>query len=165
MTASPLSDKNALAENEGASRRKTMGHEEMLQKVPIFAEMSRRDLSRLSKLMVPRSFKAGEAIINENDQAAGVFVITSGKVEVVRGAGGPNPQHLNTLGAGDFFGEMALFEGYPRSATVRAVEDTDCLAMTRWDFTAEMRTKPEIAVAMLPALARRLRELEARLPE
>ena len=113
-----------------------MGHEEMLKNVPIFSELGRRDLSRLSKLMVPRSFKTGDVIIKENDQAAGFFVISSGKVEVVRGAESGNPVVLNTLGAGDFFGEMALFEGYPRSATVRALDDTECLVMTRWDFSA-----------------------------
>ena len=140
-----------------------MAHEDMLKNVPIFSELGRRDLSRLSKLMVPRSFKAGEVIIKENDQAAGFFVVTSGKVEVLRGAGGPSPHLLATFGPGEFFGEMALFEGYPRSATVRALEDTECLAMTRWDFTAELRTHPEIAVGMLPPLVRRLRDADARL--
>ena len=142
-----------------------MAHEDMLKNVPIFSELGGRDLKRLSKLMVPRSFKAGEVIIKENDQAAGFFVIASGKVDVVRGAAGPNPQVLATLSSGDFFGEMALFEGYPRSATVTAAEDTECLAITRWDFTAEMRTHPEIAVGMLPALVRRLRALDERLSE
>ncbi len=142
-----------------------MGREEILEKVPIFSELGRRHLGRLSKLMVQRQFRAGEVIIKENDQAAGFFVISSGKVEVVRGVDGSNPVLLNTLGTGDFFGEMALFEGYPRSATVRALEDTECLAMTRWDFTAELRTHPEIAVGMLPALVRRLRDTESRLTE
>jgi len=142
-----------------------MGHDDTLKNVPIFSELGNRDLKRLAKLMVPRSFRAGEVIVKENDQAAGFFVIASGAVEVVRGAEGPNPQVLATLGSGDFFGEMALFEGYPRSATVKAVEDTECLAITRWDFTAEMRTHPEIAVAMLPTLVRRLRATDERLSE
>ncbi len=142
-----------------------MGQEEMLKNVPIFSELSRGALSRLSKLMVRRSMKAGEVIIQEGDQAAGFFVVASGKVEVVRGADSGNPLLLNTLSVGDFFGEMALFEGYPRSATVRALEETECLAMTRWDFTAEMRTHPEIAVGMIPVLVRRLRDTEARLSE
>jgi CRP-like cAMP-binding protein len=115
--------------------------------------------------MVPRKIAAGEVIVNERDQAAGFFIITSGKVEVVRGADGSNPQLLSTLGPNDFFGEMALFEGFPRSATVRAVEDTECLVMTRWDFLAEMKTHPAIAVAMLPVLVRRLRTVEAHLAE
>src|SRR3989304_3166117 len=99
-----------------------MGREEMLKTVPIFSELGRRDLERLARLMVPRTLKAQEVIIKENDQAAGFFIISSGKVEVVRGAGTDNPQSLAILGPGDFFGEMALFEGFPRNATVRAVD-------------------------------------------
>lgn len=138
-----------------------MGREDMLKNVPIFAELGRRDLERLFKLMVPRSARSGEVIIKEGDQAAGFFVITSGRVEVVRGVDSASPQQLNELGPGDFFGEMALFEGFPRIATIRATEDTECLAMTRWDFMAEMKNHPEIAVSMLPVLVRRLRNAEA----
>ncbi len=139
-----------------------MGREDLLKNVPIFSELGRRDLERLGKLMVPRAIKAGEVIIKEGDQAAGFFVISTGKVEVVKDVDGSNPQQLATLGAGDFFGEMALFEGFPRNATVRAMEDTECMAMTRWDFTAEMKNHPEIAVGMVPVLVRRLREVETK---
>jgi CRP-like cAMP-binding protein len=137
----------------------------MLKNVPIFSELGRRDLERLARLMVPRPIEAGEVIIKENDQAAGFFIISSGRVEVVRGADSSHPQPLATLGPGDFFGEMALFEGFPRNATVRAVEGTECMAMTRWDFMAELKQHPEIAVAMLPVLVRRLRTVEAQLTE
>ncbi len=142
-----------------------MDREEMLEKVTIFSGLDRRHLKQLSKLMVPRAFKAGDVIIKENDQAAGFFVITSGKVEVVRGADGDKPEVLNTLGQGDFFGEMALFEGFPRSATVRCLEDTECLALTRWDFRAELTSHAEIAVAVLETVVHRLRDVEARLTE
>ena len=138
-----------------------MSHEDLLKKVPIFSQLERRPLERLAKLMNTRAVRAGEVIIKEGDQAAGFFVISSGKAEVVRGADGDSPEVLATLGAGDFFGEMALFEGFPRNATVRAVDDSECLVMTRWDFTAEMKTHPEIAVGMLPVLVRRLRDVEA----
>jgi CRP-like cAMP-binding protein len=140
-----------------------MGREEMLQNVPLFAELGKKDLGRVAKIMVPRSAAAGEVIIKENDQAAGFFIITSGKVEVIRGDGTPQAEVLNTLGPGDFFGEMALFEGFPRVATVKAVEDTELMAMTRWDFTAEMKNHPQIAVSMLPVLVKRLREVETHL--
>jgi CRP-like cAMP-binding protein len=138
-----------------------MGREDMLKNVPIFSELGKRDIERLSKLMVPRQVKAGEVIIKEGDQAAGFFVISSGKCEVVQDVDGANPNQLATLGEGDFFGEMALFEGFPRNATVRASEDSEVLAMTRWDFTAEMKNHPEIAVGMIPVLVRRLRNAEA----
>ena len=142
-----------------------MGREELLRNVPLFAELGRRDVDRLAKLMVPRQVKAGEVIIKENDQAAGFFIVTTGKLEAVRGEGTSNPQVLASFGPGDFFGEMALFEGFPRSATVHASEDSEVLAMTRWDFMAEMKNHPEIAVSMLPVLVRRLRAADARLSE
>ena len=132
-----------------------MGREDLLKSVPIFSELGRGDLSRLAKLMVPRTVKAGDAVIEENDQAAGFFVVSSGKLEAER-----RGKTLATYGSGDFFGEMALFEGFPRSATVRAVEDSELLAMTRWDFTAELKNRPQIALGMLPVLVRRLREAD-----
>ena len=61
----------------------TMGREDMLKSVPIFAELSKRDLGNVAKIMVPRTAAAGEVIIKENDQAAGFFIISSGKVEVM----------------------------------------------------------------------------------
>jgi len=137
-----------------------MGREDLLKSVPIFSELGRGDLSRLAKLMVARSIKAGDAVIEENDQAAGFFVVSSGKLEAER-----QGKTLATYGPGDFFGEMALFEGFPRSATVRAVEDSECLAMTRWDFTAELKNRPQIALGMLPVLVRRLREADQRLAD
>jgi len=141
-----------------------MAREDLLKKVPLFEDLGKRDLERLGKLMVPRQVKAGEVVIKEGDQAAGFFVISTGKAEVVRGEG-EHEAVLATFGPGDFFGEMALFEGFPRSATVRAVEDSEFLAMTRWDFMAEMKNHPEIAVGMLPVLVRRLREADAKLAE
>jgi CRP-like cAMP-binding protein len=142
-----------------------MDPQDVLNRVPIFAGLDRKHLKRLSNLMVSRSFKAGNAIVEEKDRPAGFFVIASGTVEVVRGASGDKPQSLATLGPGDFFGEMALFEGQARSATVRAVEDTDCLVMTGWDFRAELSSDAEIALAVLETVVRRLRELEERLTE
>jgi CRP-like cAMP-binding protein len=142
-----------------------MAIEDTLKNVPIFSELGKRDLSRIGRLMHSQSYGAGKVIISEGEQAAGFFVVSSGKVEVVKGAAGANPKVLNTLGPGEFFGEMALFEGFPRDATVRALEDTECLAMTRWDFSSEMKSNPEVAVSMLSALVRRLRNTQAGLTE
>jgi CRP-like cAMP-binding protein len=136
------------------------GREDLLKSVPIFSELGRGDLSRLAKLMVSRNVAAGDAVIEENDQAAGFFVVSSGKLEVER-----QGKTLASYGPGDFFGEMALFEGFPRSATVRAVEDSELLAMTRWDFTAELKNRPQIALGMLHVLVRRLREADEKLAD
>ena len=145
-----------------------MAHEEELAKVWIFSKLERSDLERIGKVVVSRSYPKGEqivgegeqavafyVIVKEGEQAVAFYVIVKGKVEITKGG-----EVLNTLAAGDGFGEMALLDGWPRSATIRAVEDTDCLVMTRWDFAAELRTNPTIALAMLPVMSKRIRELE-----
>ena len=139
-----------------------MPHEDALAAVPLFSQLSRKDLSRLGRAVVERSYKKGETIVKEGEQAVAVFIISSGRVEV-SGTRGKKTQKINDLGAGEVFGEMALIDGMPRTATVKSVEDTTCLVLSRWDFVAELRTNPHIAVAMLPILSRRLREADERL--
>jgi len=140
-----------------------MDIEDTLAQVTLFSQLSRRDLKRLAAGTVSRDFGKGDMIVKEGELAVGFFLMSSGRAEVVKGAKGPNPRVLGTLGPGDFFGDMALLDSYPRSASVRALEDTECLVLSRWDFLAELRSNPSIAVEMLPVLSRRLREGEAQL--
>jgi CRP/FNR family transcriptional regulator, cyclic AMP receptor protein len=139
-----------------------MAHEEALAAVPLFSQLTRKDLSRLGRAVVERKYKSGETIVKEGEQAVAFFMITKGKVEAVTGSV-KNPTKLNELGPGQVFGEMALLDGMPRVATVKAMTDTECLVLSRWDFVAELRTNPHIAVAMLPILSKRLREADDRL--
>jgi len=138
-----------------------MNTEDTLAQVPLFSQISRRDLKRLARGTVRRQFDKGSVIVKEGDQAVAFYLISSGRAEVVKGAEGSKPRVLSTLGPGDFFGEMALLDGYLRSASVRALEDTECLVLSRWDFLAEVRSGPSIAIQMLPVLSRRLREVES----
>jgi CRP/FNR family cyclic AMP-dependent transcriptional regulator len=140
-----------------------MSIEDTLAQVPLFSQLSRRDLRRLARGAVSRHFGKGDIIVKEGEQAVVFYFVGSGSAEVVKGAEGTSPRVLGTLGPGDFFGEMALLDNYLRSATVRALEDTECVVLSRWDFLAELRTSPSIAVQMLPVLSRRLREAEAQL--
>ena len=140
-----------------------MNYEETLAQVPLFSQLSHKDLKRLAKGTVSRHSSKGEVIVREAGRAVAFSLSLSGDVEVVKGADGASPRVLSTLGPGDFFGEMALLDGYMRSASVRALEDTECLVLSRWDFMAELRSSPYIAVQMLPVLSRRLREAEAKL--
>lgn len=142
-----------------------MDREEALKNAHMFAELKPSDLKRLAKLMAEMQFAAGSVVIKEGDQTAGFFVVSSGKLEAVHAGSAGHAQRLATYGPGDFFGEMALFEGSPRSATVRATEDSGCLMMTRSDFMAELKKHPQIAVGMLPALVRRLRDADIRIAE
>lgn len=139
-----------------------MAHEEQLAAVPLFSQLSRKDLARLGRAVVERSYKKGETIVKEGEQAVAFFIVINGKVEVTAG-GGTKKQKFADMGPGGVFGDMALLDGGPRTATVRALEDTTCLVLSRWDFVAELRTNPQIAVGMLPILAKRLRDTDAKL--
>ena len=139
-----------------------MPHEDQLAAVPLFSQVSRKDLSRIGRAVVERQYKKGETIVKEGEQAVAFFIVASGRVEVIQSTGSKT-QRLAELGPGDCFGEMALLDGGPRSATARALEDTQCLVLSRWDFVAELRTSPHIAVAMLPIISKRLREVDAKL--
>jgi len=130
-----------------------------LARVPLFRDVPKKSLERVAKIVRERNFKAGESIIKEREEGVGFFMITEGEVDVV--AGEPE-KHLNTLKTGDFFGEMALLDNHRRSATVRAKKDTKCLALSRWDFAAEVRANPDLAMELLTYLSRRVRELDAR---
>ena len=140
-----------------------MPHEDALRNVQLFSQFASKDLTRLGRAMVERNYRKGETIVKEGEQAVAFFIITSGKVEVSQSAGSKKSQMLDTLGPTASFGEMALLDGGARSATVNAILDTTCLVMSRWDFVAELQTNPHMAVAMLPILSRRLRDVEAKL--
>ena len=155
----------SLVGQEGQWRGALMGHEEALRNVPLFAGLESADLQRLGRILVPRQYEAGEVILKEGDEAVGFFVISSGKVRVVKDLGGDRPQTLATLTPGEFFGETALLDGYPRTASVEAVEKTECLALTRWDFMSELKGSPTMAVEIVRVLARRLRQTDASLSE
>ena len=135
-----------------------MGYEDTLGSIPIFSRLERQDLERLAKAVVPRKYAKGEEIVKEGEQAVAFYVIAKGKVAVTKAG-----QALAEFVAGESFGDMALLDGFPRVASVVAQEETECLVMTRWDFAVELRTNPSIALAMLPILSKRIRELDDRL--
>ncbi len=132
-----------------------------LKKVPLLAALKQEHLEMLSKLVTTRTYKKGDVIIKQGDPGAGLFVILSGSVAVTaKSRPGLPDNKLSTLGKGDFFGDMSLIDGYPRSATVSAVGETSVVELNRWVFLDALRREPNIAVAMLPILTRRIRALE-----
>ena len=140
-----------------------MTTEELLARVPIFAGLNREQLSRLSRLVVSRQFPRDSVLIREGDGDAALFVIVSGLVGVTKRTPSGAQLELARLTAPDFVGDMALLDGMARSASVTALEDTECLVLSRQFFFATLRNDPEIAVAMLPTLSLRIRLLEKRL--
>jgi CRP/FNR family cyclic AMP-dependent transcriptional regulator len=144
------------------SRRYAVRVTELLARTPLFAALSQDDLEQLAETARIRTYHRGEVIVREGETATGCFMIASGRVEVIRGAEGPHPTALGTLGPGEFFGEMAVIDDHPRSATVRALEETECVAIRREDFLDTLQQRPQIAVRMLPVLVQRLRRADAR---
>jgi CRP/FNR family transcriptional regulator, cyclic AMP receptor protein len=102
------------------------------------------------------SFKAGDKIIAEGDNGDTAFFIVSGTVDVIVG-GGANARTVGTLQTGEVFGEMCLIEPGPRSATIRAATDTECLAASYEEFIAAIEENPARAVGFMKTLVRRLR--------
>jgi CRP/FNR family transcriptional regulator, cyclic AMP receptor protein len=103
------------------------------------------------------AFKAGDVIIREGDEGDTAFFIVSGAVDVA--VGRTNPKIVGRLQTGEVFGEMSLIEPGPRSATVTACCDTECLAASYQDFISAIEENPERAVGFMKTLVRRLRKM------
>ena len=129
-----------------------------LRQVPLFAELSKRDLRRLADSMQEHSFQAGHEIVAEGKGGVGFFVILDGSARVSQGG-----DDRGTLATGDYFGEMALIDGDDRTATVRAESDMRCASMTTWNFRPFVKDHPEIGWALLTALVKRVRATQARI--
>jgi CRP-like cAMP-binding protein len=134
-----------------------VGHDWLttLAEVPLFEGLSKRHLRRIAKLARVRRFAAGSTMVRTGDPGRSFYVLLDGTAKVIRVTGRPR-----RLGAGDFFGEMALLDGAPRSAAV--VADSEVLALTidRPGFTKLLRAEPALAQALLGTLAARLRAAE-----
>lgn len=129
---------------------------ELLQRVPLFAELSPRELGRLSGSFKERTFSAGETVAAEGEGAAGFFVIESGDA-VVRVHG----NERGRLGPGDYFGDIAMIDQRERTATIEAQSDLKCYGLTFWDFRPLVESDARIAWPLLQAMAKRLRAAEA----
>jgi hypothetical protein len=105
------------------------------------------------------SFRAGDVIVREGDAGKDMFILEDGEVEVFRHHGGTE-KVLTRLEAGDFFGEMSVLEGRPRSSSARAATDCRLLPIDASTLDALLREHPEIAVRMLRKLSNRVRKYE-----
>lgn len=140
-----------------------MDRAEALARVPIFSNLKRDVIEELARSARVRRFAPGQVLVREGEDAVAFFVLHEGQAEVVKRLGTAEERVVGGLSPGDFFGEMALLDGFPRSAAVRAVSPCECLVLARWDFLALVRTDSEVALGILPVLSRRLREREDQL--
>jgi CRP-like cAMP-binding protein len=127
----------------------------VLRQVPLFANLSDRHLRKVAKLVMSVRFDAGAAIVREGSQGHTFFVILDGRATVVRRGARPA-----TLRPGEYFGEMALLDRRPRSATVMAETELSALRISADAFGKLLRGEPSIAIRLLETLSVRVRELE-----
>jgi CRP/FNR family transcriptional regulator, cyclic AMP receptor protein len=128
-----------------------------LQKVPFFRGLKNRQLENLAKRMVVRDYKAGDVIVSQGQGGEGFFILTSGHAEANRRRADGESVVVNQFDPTDFFGELALLDDGPRTASIVATENTRCLVLVRWDFLAILREDAEMAVIILMELAHRFR--------
>ncbi len=125
---------------------------DVIERVPLFANMSARDTEGIAALFKERRFAPGETITKEGTGGAAFFVIESGQATVSVGG-----QQRATLSAGDYFGEIALIDEGARSATVTADTELVCYGLTYWEFRPLVQQNATIAWNLLQTLAKRLR--------
>jgi hypothetical protein len=125
---------------------------EWLRRVPLFSACSNRELRAIAAVVKDVSHPKGTVIATEGDPGVGLFVIVGGEAEVTIGG-----KRMAILRRGDFFGEIALLDGGPRSATVTARSDMRLLGLTEWVFRGLLQEHPSIAVKTLESMAGRLR--------
>ena len=129
--------------------------ETQLASVPLLAGLDAKVHRRLAKIGKRRTYAAGETIVEEGAAAIALYVILRGRVRVER-----TGTQVGELRAGDFFGELALIEDEPRSASVIAVEETECLLFLAWEFRSLLDEHPQIAAPIMRALIERLHRQE-----
>jgi CRP/FNR family cyclic AMP-dependent transcriptional regulator len=125
---------------------------ERLGQVPIFGGCSKKELAAIARAVKTIEHSAGSVVAAEGEPGAGLFVIDRGTADVSIGG-----RRVNRLKEGDFFGEMALLDGGPRTATVTATSDVRLFALTEWVFRGLLQQHPSIALRTLEAMAGRLR--------
>ena len=135
----------------------------LLNSVAMFSTLSEEDLAQVANVTVPRQFGSGEIVFREGDLSDTCYVVRTGRVRAVREHTDGRMITLATFGGGDVFGELAMFEDEPRSATIEALEDTELVAILGGDMRRLLRAHPEISLKLLAALGRRLRDTNERL--
>jgi CRP-like cAMP-binding protein len=135
----------------------------LLGGVAIFGGLSGRELAELAQVAVPRHFPAGSVILREGDSGDTCYLLRSGRARVTREHLGGRTLTLTNIGPGEIFGELAMFGGEVRSATVEAIDDVEAVAILADDLKRFLRVHPEAAVKLLGALGQKLRNANERI--
>lgn len=125
-----------------------------LKKVPIFSDLTPKELTEVEKIVHRRRYKKNETIIRAGDPGLGMYIIVKGSVEIEDEDEKAGKRTLAKLSDGSFFGDMALLDEEPRSASAIALVDSDMMGFFRPDFLDLIYRKPKLGIKVLLALAR-----------
>jgi CRP-like cAMP-binding protein len=131
--------------------------QELIQQVPLFSNLDKKELQGLASSMKERSFEAGDVVASEGQTGVGFFIIDEGEATIsVKG------EERATLGRGDYFGEVALIDDGARTATITAKTPLKCYGITSWEFKPLVEQNADLAWQMLQMMAKMLRASEQR---
>lgn len=132
---------------------------------PLFASLGAEAVETLATLCVTRSLEAGQTLFLKGDPGDALYAIRRGQVRITDGTGDGRRTTLNVLGPGDVFGEVALLDGRPRTASALASEPTDLFVILRRDLLAMIARRPGLAVQLIELLCERIRWMSRRTEE
>ncbi len=130
---------------------------DFLYYVPIFSDLPEETIEQIAQVGIRKSFKKESIILMEEDESGSLFIIAKGKVKVTRTSSDGREVILNILSDSDIFGEMSLIDGLTRSATVTALEPSELFIIQRNQFLEFLKEHPEISIAVMQELSKRLR--------
>jgi CRP-like cAMP-binding protein len=128
-----------------------------LARVPLFRGLKESQLKRLAGRLVRREYTAGSEMVTQGKGGAGLFILVSGAAEAIHVRMDGSKATVNTFGPTDFFGELALLDDEPRTASVVATEKAECLVLSQWELFGALREDAEMGIVILQELARRFR--------
>lgn len=147
--------------SHNTSTGKSMNSEELdshIEKVPLFSNLSTMEINTIKSVMIAREFEAGQVIVHEDDDSPQTFfIIAAGSAQVTVVTSEGKTAILATLKRGEFFGEMAILDGEPRSASVVAAQKCVLLMLYRKPFLDILEKFPKLTIRMLVEMSRRLR--------
>jgi len=132
----------------------------LLQKVPLLAGLSEGDRDALAAAVARRRYQKGDIVFQKEEPGHALFIVERGGVRIYVPSSQGNDLVLAMLGPGDFFGDLSLLDGRPRSASAAVTMETTLLMLERSDFIALITRRPAAAMAVLEAVASRLRETD-----
>lgn len=131
-----------------------------LKKIYVFSDLQVRELAAISSVTAEQDFPKDEIVVREGEPGDTMFLIISGEVSVIRNYGNEQETLIAKITQDDYFGEMALFEDKPRSATVKTNTDAKLLVLGKLEFEEIMREFPQISINICRVFSQRIRELQ-----